>query len=76
MAVLAVAGSVMLLGTGCPEDFKKGGTNDRAMRKDTQENFFRRDHPGEADDEEEPNCREDQTAEWKCDPEPCRWVCK
>jgi hypothetical protein len=31
-----IAGAVLLgvLGIGCPHDWMKGGTNDRAMRKD------------------------------------------
>jgi len=29
-----VLSGLLLLGTGCPHDWMKGGTNDRAMSKD------------------------------------------
>jgi hypothetical protein len=31
---LLILGVLLLVGTGCPHDWMKGGTNDRAMRKD------------------------------------------
>ena len=34
-----VLGSLLLVGTGCPHDWMKGGTNDRAMSKDRRESL-------------------------------------
>jgi hypothetical protein len=34
-----VLSSLLLLGTGCPHDWMKGGTNDRAMGKDRRESL-------------------------------------
>ncbi|KFE70015.1 hypothetical protein DB31_5057 [Hyalangium minutum] len=32
-----VLGGLLVVGTGCPHDWMKGGTNDRAMAKDMRE---------------------------------------
>lgn len=72
MRGLLVLVVVLLVGTGCPHDWMKGGTNDRAMRKDTRDLM-----PAVDEDEEEENpCAENQVATWKCDPLPCQWVCE
>jgi len=34
-----VLSGLLLLGTGCPHDWMKGGTNDRAMSKDRRESL-------------------------------------
>lgn len=34
-----VVGSLLLVGTGCPHDWMKGGTNDRAMSRDRRESL-------------------------------------
>lgn len=70
-AVLVVGGCLLLVGTGCPEEWRKGGINDRAIAKDTKEKLLK--HP---EDEERPECGEDEVAELKCDTGPCKWVCK
>ncbi len=36
---LVVAAVMMVVGVGCPHDWMKGGTNDRAMRKDAKESI-------------------------------------
>ena len=36
---------VMAVGTGCPETWREGGTIDRAMAKDIQEELHRHDCP-------------------------------
>jgi hypothetical protein len=64
--MLAVLGG---LGTGCPEEWRKGGIMDRAAAKDTRENM------------PESECPEGQAAQWDCppdDPDPakCGWVCR
>jgi hypothetical protein len=74
MAVLAVAGSVMLLGTGCPENHRKGGAYDRAMRKDTQEQWLEEDVI--LDEEDLPKCDPGKVAHLKCEDGACKWVCR
>jgi hypothetical protein len=49
-------GSLLIIGTGCPHDWARGGTNDRAMAKDTREML---------DDDEEP-CPEGLTLKEDC----------
>ncbi len=67
-----VLGCLLLVGTGCPHGWMKGGTSDRAMHEDTRELVS-----GASEDEEEKNpCAENEVATWKCDPLPCRWVCE
>ena len=67
-----ILGSLLLVGTGCPHDWMRGGTNDRAMHKDTRDLVS-----DPSDDEEEENpCPEDKVASWKCEPPPCHWVCE
>ncbi len=39
----AFALMVVMLGTGCPETWREGGTIDRAMAKDIQEELHRHD---------------------------------
>lgn len=73
-AVLAVGGCLLLVGTGCPEEWRKGGINDRAIRKDNRQRL-NQDRP-EAEDEDEPSCPEGTRATWTCEASPCRWVCK
>jgi hypothetical protein len=66
-AVLVMSGLLLLVATGCPEDWGPGGTNDRAMRKDLEERL-------------EQECPEGTTREWFCrnpdDESTCRWVCR
>jgi hypothetical protein len=66
-AVLVVSGLLLLVGTGCPEDWGPGGTNDRAMGKDLEERL-------------QSECPEGTTREWFCgtpgDERTCRWVCR
>ena len=54
------------LGTGCPEEWRKGGVMDRAAAKDIKENLA---HP----------CADDAPRVWRCaedEPEEsCGWRC-
>jgi hypothetical protein len=68
---LLMLGGLLLVGTGCPHDWMKGGTNDRAMRKDMKDLV-----PEQSQEEEEEPCPEGKVAVWKCEPLPCRWICE
>jgi hypothetical protein len=64
--ILAV---VLVAGTGCPEDWRKGGALDRAAAKDTRENM-----PAQV-------CPEGKSVQWACpeddpDSEKCGWICQ
>jgi hypothetical protein len=65
-------GAMLLLGTGCPHDWMKGGTNDRAMARDMREMVD--------DDDDEFICPEGKTAKVDCEnPLPdgsCRVTCQ
>ncbi|XXF78191.1 hypothetical protein P2318_00095 [Myxococcaceae bacterium GXIMD 01537] len=75
-AVALAGGALFLLvGTGCPEDHRKGGTFDRAASKDLRQRFSR-DEKVELEEEEQPDCAEGQVAQLRCDPAPCEWICK
>ena len=71
-----IAGAVLLcaLGTGCPHDWMKEGTNDRAMRRDTEE---------EVEDLRQAAvpCPEGQSRVKDCPPDAegkptCQWICQ
>lgn len=68
-AVLVGTGWVLLLGTGCPENHRKGGAFDRAMSKDTREQYLE-------DDEDLPKCDPGKEAHLKCEAGTCEWECK
>jgi hypothetical protein len=53
-------GSLLIIGTACPHDWARGGTNDRAMAKDTREML---DVTG---DDEEEDCPEGLTLKPDC----------
>jgi hypothetical protein len=72
LRALLILGIVLLVGTGCPHDWMKGGTNDRAMRKDMKALI---PEQSQEEEEEEP-CPEDKVATWTCEPLPCRWICE
>jgi hypothetical protein len=55
LRALLAFGSLLLIGTGCPHDWVKDGTNDRAMAKDLRDML---------DDEEE--CPEGMTVTEDC----------
>ena len=63
---------VMVVGMGCPETWREGGTIDRAMAKDIQEELHR--HNCSLDKEQwERRCRfEEQWETFKC-PHECRF---
>lgn len=59
---------VLLLETGCPEEWGKGGVIDRAVAKDTRAKL------------PEMTCPEGKTGRWICPPdepdsEKCEWLC-
>jgi hypothetical protein len=64
-------GSLLLIGTGCPHDWMKEGTNDRAMAKDTREML---------DDDDEEACPDGMTLQEDCEHrrpgEPCPLRCQ
>jgi hypothetical protein len=71
-----IAGAVLLgvLGIGCPHDWMKGGTNDRAMRKDMEE---------ELEDLRQAStpCPEGQSRQEECKQNAegqltCEWICR
>lgn len=72
--VLASAGWVLLFGTGCPENHRKGGAFDRAMSKDIQEQYRQEDIL--FDEENLPECPPGKEAHFTCEAEACKWVCR
>ncbi|PTL77077.1 hypothetical protein [Vitiosangium sp. GDMCC 1.1324] len=74
---------LLMLGTGCPHTYRKGGKLDRAMQKDMEERFDERDAEFERvrseedeDDEEERVCPADKVESWDCSSQPCKVMCK
>lgn len=71
-----ILGAILLcvLGTGCPHDWMKEGTNDRAMRKDMEEgveDLLQASRP----------CPEGQSRKEKCvrstdGKRICEWICQ
>ena len=58
-AMLTATVTLLVLGTGCPHTYRKGGKLDRAMQKDQEEKFEERDRefksvdPWDEEEEEE-----------------------
>jgi hypothetical protein len=76
-ALLAVSGWVLLVGTGCPENHRKGGAFDRAMSKDIREQQVQREGMVLDEDEDDlPECPPGKEAHLTCEAETCAWVCK
>jgi hypothetical protein len=73
-AVFACLGGLLLVGPACVETHRKGGALDRAMAKDTQEQFFQDDI--DEMEEDMPTCPEGKVAHLKCEPGPCEWECR
>lgn len=72
---------LVILGTGCPHTYRKGGKLDRAMQKDMEEKFDERDAEFEAarseeEDEDENVCPAGKVANWDCRTQPCKVTCK
>jgi hypothetical protein len=61
LRALLAFGSLLLIGTGCPHDWVKGGTNDRAMAKDTREMLGE-----EQEDDDDGDCPEGMTLKKDC----------
>ena len=57
-AMLGLA-SLLLIGTGCPHDWAKGGINDRAMAKDAREML-------DDESDEDADCPEGMTLKPDC----------
>jgi hypothetical protein len=72
LRVMLGLGSLLLIETGCPHDWAKGGTNDRAMAKDSREML--------QTDDDESECPEGMTLKEDCTGrqpgEPCPMVCQ
>ncbi|WNG42712.1 hypothetical protein F0U60_00335 [Archangium minus] len=69
----------LVLGTGCPDVYGKGGKLDRAMEKDINDNHDERKrewrNQGMEDDEEE-SCPEGKVKVRDCISLPCKVECK
>jgi hypothetical protein len=79
--MLTTAVWFLVLGTGCPHTYRKGGKLDRAMQKDMEENFEARQREFESlgfedDDEEERVCPDGKVEDWDCRSPPCKVTCK
>jgi hypothetical protein len=71
---MLVLGGLLVVGTGCPHDWMKGGTNDRAMAKDMREMV------GDVEDEDDADCPEGMTLKPDCEHRladgTCPLICK
>jgi hypothetical protein len=78
-AMLTVAMGLLVLGTGCPEVYGKGGTLDQAMEKDLkamQEERRRELRERNPDDDEEGQCPEGKVEVRDCTSLPCKVECQ
>ncbi|WP_257457647.1 hypothetical protein [Archangium lipolyticum] len=80
-AMLIAAMGLMVLGTGCPEVYGKGGKLDQAMEMDLKamQEERRRELKGreqELDDEEEGHCPEGKVEVRDCTSLPCKVECQ
>ncbi|HYO56374.1 hypothetical protein [Archangium sp.] len=80
-AMLAAMVGLLMLGTGCPHTYRKGGKLDRAMQKDTDERFEQREaelKSLELEDEEEDEriCPHDKVEYRDCQTLPCKVTCQ
>ncbi|WNG32221.1 hypothetical protein F0U61_00320 [Archangium violaceum] len=78
--MLMAAIGLLMLGTGCPHTYRKGGKLDRAMQKDLKERFDERNAEFESvepdEDEEESVCPAEKVEYWDCRSLPCEVTCK
>ncbi|HZH15138.1 MAG TPA: hypothetical protein VE057_12360 [Archangium sp.] len=79
-AMLAAVMGLLMLGTGCPHTYRKGGKLDRAMQKDTKEKFKQRDEEFRSleleEDDEESICPDDKVEYRDCRTLPCTVTCE
>ena len=79
-AMLVAVLGLLMLGTGCPHTYRKGGKLDRAMQKDREEEFKRRGEESRSleleEDEEERICPDDKVESWDCRTLPCTVTCQ
>ena len=79
-AMLATVMGLLMLGTGCPHTYRKGGKLDRAMQKDTKEKFKQRDEEFRSleleEDDEERICPDDKVEYRDCRTLPCTVTCQ
>lgn len=71
-----IAGVALLsfVGSGCPHDWMEGGTNDRAMRKDTQEELEelrQASQPCPEGQRRKEQCKEGADGQMRC-----KWICQ
>lgn len=66
--VLPCMGVLLVLATACPHEWAKGGTVDRAIRKDRKQSMT----PPEAEWE----CPEGMHPERECSDPECEWICQ
>lgn len=74
LRAMLVLGSLLLVGTGCPHDWMKGGTNDRAMSKDMRQMVE------DGDEEDDAECPGGMTLQPDCEHRlsdgTCPLICK
>lgn len=78
--MLVATMGLLMLGTGCPHTYRKGGKLDRAMQKDLEKRFDEReaelDSVEPEEDEGESVCPADKVEYWDCRSPPCKVTCK
>jgi hypothetical protein len=71
---------LLMLGTGCPHTYRKGGKLDRAMQKDMDEKFEQRHEEFRSleleEDDEERICPDDKVEYRDCRTLPCTVTCQ
>ena len=79
-AMLAAVMGMLVLGTGCPHTYRKGGKLDRAMQKDTNDRFKQREEEFRnqelEEDDEERICPPDKVEDRDCRTLPCKVTCQ
>ncbi len=78
-AMLAAVMGMLVLGTGCPHTYRRGGKLDRAMQKDREEEFKEREEFKSLEfeeDDEERTCPDDKVEYRDCRTLPCTVTCQ
>lgn len=78
-AMLVAVMGLLMLGTGCPHTYRKGGKLDRAMQKDREEEFQRREEESgslELEEDDERICPDDKVEYRDCRTLPCTVTCQ
>ncbi|WP_375769359.1 hypothetical protein NR798_00330 [Archangium gephyra] len=82
-AMLAAVMGFLMLGTGCPHTYRKGGKLDRAMQQDMKDKFKQRGEEfrnqeleDDEDEDEERICPDDKVEYRDCRTLPCTVTCQ